>query len=310
MLNNPQLLFKLITPLALLVLSACGSDSDKAAPVSLSSNTSQVPTAQVTDAATTTPESPVIPTSPDTSKDCTKDSKDLKDCNDPKDSKKITSPDTAYAAAPALGNAGSFAVLAGASITNTGATVVSGDLGTSSGTALTEFSPGVIIKGAAHAGDAMALQAQADAIAAYNHLTSQSCNTVINGNELGGLTLTPGVYCFSSTAALTGTLTLNAQDNPNAVFIFQIASSLTTASDSSVLLINRGLDGNVFWQVGSSATLGTNSRFIGNILAQTSISLNTGASVRGRVFTRNGSVTMDTNNVSNFVFDATTAAKH
>ena len=124
----------------------------------------------------------------------------------------------------------------------------------------------------------------------------------MTGQDLGGLTLTPGVYCFSSSAQLTGTLTLDAQGNPNAVFIFKIGSTLTTASNSSVVVINTGGNSsiacNVFWQVGSSATLGTGTSFAGNILALTSITLNTGANVSGRVLARNGAVTLDTNNVT------------
>lgn len=120
----------------------------------------------------------------------------------------------------------------------------------------------------------------------------------LTGQNLGGLTLTPGVYCFSSSAQLTGALTLNALGNPDALFIFKIGSTLTTASSSSVQVINGGSDCNVFWQVGSSATLGTGTSFVGNILALTSITLATGTNVSGRVLARNGAVTMDTNNVA------------
>jgi len=125
-----------------------------------------------------------------------------------------------------------------------------------------------------------------------------ACNTNLTGQDLGGLTLSPGVYCFSSSAQLTGTLTLDAQGNGNALFVIQIGSTITTASNSSVLLINGGQACNVFWQVGSSATLGTDTAFVGNILALTSITLTTGADVSGRALARNGAVTMDTNNVS------------
>ena len=201
-------------------------------------------------------------------------------------------------AAPSLGSAASFAVLGGQSVTNTGPTVVNGNLGVSPGTAVTGFPPGIVVGGTIHAADAVALQAQSDVTTAYNVLAGQPCNTNLTGQDLGGLTLLPGVYCFSSSAQLTGTLTLDAQGNPSAVFIFQIGSTLTTASNSSVQLINGGNCGNVFFQVGSSATLGTGTTFVGNILALTSVTLGTGASVSGRVLARNGSVTLDNNNIS------------
>jgi len=203
------------------------------------------------------------------------------------------------ATAPDLGTAKSFAVLAGQTVTNTGPTSVIGDLGVWPGTAITGFPPGIVTGGTIHAGDAVAMQAQSGVTAAYNVLTSQACTSNLTSPELGGLTLTPGVYCFTSSAQLTGTLTLNAQGDPNAVFIFKIVSTLTTANASSVLVINGGNDCNVFWQVGSSATLGTDTSFKGNILALTSITLNTGASVvSGRALARNGAVTMDDNTVS------------
>jgi type VI secretion system secreted protein VgrG len=120
----------------------------------------------------------------------------------------------------------------------------------------------------------------------------------LTGQDLGGLTLTPGVYCFSTSAQLTGTLTLDAQGNSSAVFIFKIGSTLTTASASSVLLINSASSCGVFWQVGSSATLGTGTALAGTIVALTSITLNTGSSVSGRTLARNGAVTLDDNNVT------------
>ena len=199
--------------------------------------------------------------------------------------------------APTLGTASSFAVLGGQTVTNTGPTVVNADLGVSPGSAVTGFPPGIVVGGSIHAADALAAQAQADNTAAYNNLAGQSCDTDLTGQDLGGMTLTSGVYCFSSSAQLTGALTLDAQGDPNAVFIFQIGSTLTTASNSSVLLINGGSPCNVFWQVGSSATLGTYTTFVGNILALTSITLNTGASVSARALAQNGAVTLDTNTI-------------
>ena len=202
------------------------------------------------------------------------------------------------ALAQTLGTAASFSVLGGSTVTNTGSTVVTGDLGLSPGTVISGFPPG-LVNGTIHAADAVALQAQNDVTTAYNALAGQACNSNLTGQDLGGLTLTAGVYCFSSSAQLTGTLTLNAQGNPAAVFIFQIGSTLTTASNSSISMINGGSSCNVFWQVGSSATIGTGASFAGNILALTSISLTTGATISGRALARNGAVTMDTNVISN-----------
>ncbi len=206
---------------------------------------------------------------------------------------------------PPLGSAADFSVLAGSAVSNTGATVVTGDLGIWPGTAssVTGFPPGSI-SGTLHAGDAVAQQAQSDLTVAYNSAAGQACGTVLTGTDLGGLTLIPGVYCFASSAQLTGTLTLDAQGNPDAVFIFQIGSTLTTASGSQVQVINGGSGCRVFWQVGSSATLGTATALEGNILALTSITLTTGASVSGRVLARNGAVTLDTNAVGGCITGA------
>jgi hypothetical protein len=202
------------------------------------------------------------------------------------------------ATAPTLGTAASFAVLGGSTVTNTGATTVNGNLGVSPGSAVTGFPPGIVNGGTIHAADAVAAQAQSDANTAYNSLAGQPCDFSLTGQDLGGKTLVSGVYCFSSSAQLTGSLTLNGQGNPNAVFIFQIGSTLTTASASSVLLINGAQSCNVFWQVGSSATLGTGTAFAGSIIALTSNTLTTGARVNGRALARNGAVTLDTNQVS------------
>lgn len=196
-----------------------------------------------------------------------------------------------------LGTSDSFAVLAATTVTNTGPTVVGGDLGVSPGSAVTGFPPGTV-NGTIHAGDAAAAQAQADLTTAYNDAAGRACNTVLTGQDLGGLTLTAGVYCFSSSAQLTGTITLDAQGDPNTVFIFQIGSTLTTASNSGVLTINSAQACNVFWQVGSSATLGTTTAFKGSILALTSITANTGATNEGRFLARNGAVTLDNNTVT------------
>jgi len=184
-------------------------------------------------------------------------------------------------------------------VTNTGPTNVNGNLGVWPGTAVTGFLPGVITGGMLHLADAVAAQAQRDLTTAYNVAAGQACGTKLTGIDLGGLTLNPGVYCFDSSAQLTGTLTLNALGKPNAQFVFQIGSTLTTASASKVLFSGVGTGDSVFWQVGSSATLGTTTDFAGNILALTSITLNTNAKIRcGRALARNGAVTLDTNVVS------------
>ncbi|HEY8133124.1 MAG TPA: ice-binding family protein [Thermoanaerobaculia bacterium] len=200
-----------------------------------------------------------------------------------------------------LGTSQSFAVLGGSTVTNTGASAITGNVGVSPGSSVTGFPPGVVTGGAIHAADAVASQAQTDLTTAYNAAAGTPCTVDLTGQNLGGLTLTPGVYCFTSSAALTGALTLNMQGNPNALFLFKIGSTLTTASGSSVLLTNSGgttCPPNLFWQVGSSATLGTGSTFLGNILALTSITLTTGSNVNGRALARNGAVTLDTNTVN------------
>ena len=199
-----------------------------------------------------------------------------------------------------LGTSQGFAVLGGSTVTNTGGTVITGDVGVSPGSAITGFPPGTVV-GTIHAADAPAGQAQSDLTTAYNAAAGTPCTVDLTGQNLGGLTLTPGVYCFTSSAQLTGTLTLNLQGNPNAFFLFKIGSTLTTASGSSVLLINSGgttCPTNLFWQVGSSATFGTATSFLGNVLALTSITLTTGATLNGRALARNGAVTLDTNTIS------------
>ncbi|WP_326611478.1 ice-binding family protein [Streptomyces scopuliridis] len=195
-----------------------------------------------------------------------------------------------------LGTATSFAVLAGQSVTNTGPSVITGDLGVSPGTAISGFPPG-LVNGVQHSADAVALQAKSDLVAAYNNAAGQATDAALPP-DAGGLTLVPGVYTASSTLGLTGTLTLDAQGDPNAVWVFQVGSGLTTASASRVLLINGASPCNVYWQIGSSATLGTGTTFVGTIMALTSISVTTNASIDGRALARNGSVTLDTNRIT------------
>ena len=208
----------------------------------------------------------------------------------------LTSP--SHAQAPSLLTAGSFGVLAGSTVTNTGSTVINGDLGVSPGSAITGFPPG-IVNGTIHAADAVAGQAQIDNTNAYNVLAGRPITSNLTGQDLGGKTLIAGVYGFNSSAQLTGTLILDGQGNPNSVFIINIGSTLTTASGSSILLINGAQGGNVFFRVGSSATLGTSTSFTGDILALTSITLNTSAKIIcGDALAQNGAVTLDSNTIT------------
>jgi hypothetical protein len=198
-----------------------------------------------------------------------------------------------------LGTSGNFAVLAGSTVTNTGSTVINGNVGVYAGTAVTGFPPGIVIGGVIHAADAVAGTAQNDLTTAYVDASGRSSNGVLPG-DIGGLTFLPGVYTASSALGITGTVTLNGNGNANAVFIFQIGSALTTAANNSVVnLINGAQAQNVFWEVGSSATLGTYTVFNGTILAQASITLNTGAVLNGRALARTGAVTLAGNSVVN-----------
>ena len=204
-------------------------------------------------------------------------------------------PDDALAATPpvGLGTALTYSVLGGQTVTNTGPTTLSGDLGASPGTAITGFPPG-IVSGTTHAGDAAGAQAQSDLVIAYDDAAGRAPTADI-AQDLVGQTLVDGVYRSTGPIALSGTLTLDGQGDPNATFVFQVASTLITASSSRVVLVNGAQACNVYWQVGSSATLGTTSTFAGSILALTSISVNTGTVVEGRALARNGSVTLDNN---------------
>jgi LPXTG-motif cell wall-anchored protein len=201
-----------------------------------------------------------------------------------------------------LGTTVSFAVMAGTTITNTGTTVINGDAGGDVG-----LYPGsefagqstVTMSGAVHINDAVAIQAQADLIAAYDDAAGRAEPTLIAA-ELGGTTLTSGVYYSAEgTFLITGTLTLDAQNDPDGVFIFLTTSTLITATDSSIELNNEARYCRIFWKVGSSATLGVNSQFVGHLFALTSITANTGASIQGQLLARNGAVTLQSNTIMN-----------
>ncbi len=197
---------------------------------------------------------------------------------------------------PAPSIAFSFAVFAGSTVKNAGLSVINGDVGgAKTGNAITGFPPGVV-NGTQHPGDAIALQAQADLTTAYFDAANRIPGSTLP-QEIGGLTLGPGVYEQATDLAVTGTLTLDGQNEPNALFIFQTAT-LVTAAASVVTLVNGAQACNVFWQVGSAATLGPNTSFVGSIMAASSITLQTGAIVDGRVLARNGEVTLDTNTVT------------
>jgi hypothetical protein len=204
----------------------------------------------------------------------------------------------AFAITPVnLGAATPYAVLAGTTVTNTGPTVITGDVGLSPGTAITGFPPG-LASGTVTSADAASLNAQNSSTTAFGVASGETPFTTVPAGALGGTTLVPGVYQGASTLSLTGTLTLNAGGDPSAVFIFQADSSLITASGSSVVLEGGAQSCNVFWTVGSSATLGTATNFVGTILALTSITMNTGATLSGRALAQTGAVTLNANTIT------------
>jgi type VI secretion system secreted protein VgrG len=205
------------------------------------------------------------------------------------------------ARADLLGSASSFAVLGGSTVTNTGPSLVYGNLGVSPGTAVTGFPPGTVIAPGSIYTDTpgVAGTAQNDLTTAYNTLAGLAVTGTLTGVDLGGQTLLSGVYFFATSAQLTGTLTLDAQGSNNALWVFQIGKTLTTATSSVVQVINGGPNDGLFWQVGSSATLGISTTFLGNILASKSITLNTSAIIPcGRALAEDGSVTLDSNVIS------------
>jgi len=208
-------------------------------------------------------------------------------------------PAVASASAVNLGTASPFVVLAASAATNTGPSVLNGDLGVYAGTSLTGFGSPAVVNGATHDDDFVAGNAQGDARIAYNVAAGQpiKLGNDLTGTDLGNRTLLAGAYSFSSSAQLTGQLTLNAAGDPNAQFVFEIGTTLTTASGSSVRLINGASPCNIYWQVGSSATLGTTTSFAGNVLAHDSISLDHAATVQGRLLALGGAVTLIDNTI-------------
>jgi hypothetical protein len=220
------------------------------------------------------------------------------------DSVEIISPAVPFDASPAfvdVGTASSFEILAGSAVTNTGATQAAGDVGVSPGSSITGFGPPALISGVFHSADFVAAAAQHALTGAYNDAQGRTGAVTLTG-DIGGQTLKPGVYNSASSLAITGTLVLDAGGNPDAVWIFQIGSTLTTAvSNSDVLLLNGAQAQNVFWAVGSSATLNGGTNFVGTIMAQASITVGNSVNVNGRLLARTGAVTLDTDIIQMFL---------
>jgi len=205
---------------------------------------------------------------------------------------------TTSMSAVSLGVTSSLALIAGSGITSTGATVITGDIGLSPGSSIGGFPPG-ILNGTQHINNDIATQAKIDLTAAYNDLAGRTSTDIVTlSGNIGGLTLTPGLYKSTSSLAISsGDLTFDAKGNANAVFIIQIASTLTTTSGRQVILSGGASAANIFWQVGTSATFGTTSVFKGTVMAMQSITFNTGATLDGRGFARTGAVTMAGNTI-------------
>ena len=218
----------------------------------------------------------------------------------------VISPPVPYPPTPSavdLGLVSSFEVLGGSTITNTGASVIAGDIGVYPGTSITGFGPPALISGVAHSADFVAAAAQAALTAAFNAAMAATPSVAVAAELGGNLVFTPGVYNVPSSADITGVMYLDAQGNPDAVWIFQIPSTLTTASSNSVVILVNGAQAqNVFWAVGSSATLnGPSTRFVGTVMAQASISVTSGVSINGRLLARTGAVTLIDDNIEMFL---------
>ena len=218
--------------------------------------------------------------------------------DDPNPGTTVIPVQTTVASNVTLGSLSTIAVLAGSGITNTGATTITGDMALSPGSSIGGFPPG-ILNGTQHINDAIATQAKLDLTAAYNDAAGRTSTDIVTlSGNIGGLTLTPGLYKSTSSLAISsGDLTLDAKGNADAVFIIQIASTLTTTSGRKVILSGGALASHIFWQVGSSATFGTTSDFKGTVMAMQSITLNTGATLNGKVLARTGAITMAGNTI-------------
>jgi hypothetical protein len=325
----------LLAPIAALIFSGCSgadapdaSDTDSAPSSTAPSSTAPSSTTPASSApanaapsdsapADTTPaaSSPddaagVIPPGTDAPGSAAEPSEDEGDPDTdtvPAGGEQMPSPDVdmelVQAGAPAisLGAAESFSLLASATVTCTNSSAVTGDVGVSPGIAITGFDASCTLEGSLHAQDADAAAAHADLLVAFDQLGAAECETDLTGVELGGLTLAPGVYCFDTTAGVTGALTLDAGPDPSASWIFQVGSAITTAPGSTVTMTGGGDACNVFWRVGSSAVLGTSSAFVGNILASASVTLASSSSLEGRALALNAAVTSDNNVVSGCV---------
>ncbi len=197
-----------------------------------------------------------------------------------------------------LGGASSFAILAGSAISSTGATVITGDLGLSPGSSVGGFPPG-ILNGTLRINDALVNQAKLDLTAAYNDAAARTATDIVTlSGNIGGLTLTPGLYKSTSSLAISsGDVTFDAMGDANAVFIIQIASTLTTTSGRKVILTGGAVPSHIFWQVGTSATFGTTSEMKGIVIAYQSITFNTGATLHGMAYARNGAVVLAANTI-------------
>ena len=216
---------------------------------------------------------------------------DLDATTPPKDAK--TLPDGALVTYVSLGTAGSFVVLSGETVTNTGFTIINGNVGLSPGSSITGFPPGVV-NGVVHISDAVAAKAKQDLNAAYTDASKRSGAPIPLSGDLGGMTLHPGLYVSATSIELTsGNLTLDALGDEDAIWVFQIGTTFVSNVGRKVLLVGNARHDNVFWNVGTSATIGVGSVMIGNFLTQISISVQTGASMEGRFLTQTGSVTFD-----------------
>lgn len=196
---------------------------------------------------------------------------------------------------PILGTAATYGILAGSTVTCVTGGTINANVGVSPGSTATGFPP-CTITGRTDLANPAAATAQNDLTTAYNALAGLACGTTVTPADLGGRTLAPGVYCAATSLAVTGTATLDGQGNPNALFVFQMGSTLTTGTTANIALINGAQAKNVYWQVGSSATLGTGTTFRGTIVALTSITLDDNATMTGRALARNGAVSLGTNN--------------